>query len=115
MEAYKIHYVFTTRVKPGKGAETVKWWREKGKATYELLPGVRSVRAYAVQFGLGGEYGIEIWMEMENYAALDLIDEDLETNREKYAAFGDADELFDYGPARLMGEWPQSHWSPERE
>lgn len=52
---------------------------------------------------------------MENYAALDRIDEDLETNPEKYAAFGDAEELFDDGPARLMGEWPQSFWSPEQE
>lgn len=115
MEAYKIHFVLTTRAKPGKGDEAVKWWNEKGKAVYESLPGVKSVKAYAAQFGLGGEYGLEIWMEMENYAALDRIDEDLEANRQKYAAFGESQDLFDDGPARIMGEWPQSFWSPDQE
>lgn len=114
-EAYKIYYVAPAKTKPGKGTEAAKWWREKGKAAYESMPGIKSAHAYAAQFGLGGEYGLEIWMEMENYAALDRIDEDLEANREKYAAFGETDDLLDFGPARLMGEWPQSFWSPEEE
>ena len=115
MEAYRLYHVRTAKIRPGKWNEAVKWWRDKGKATAESQPGVKSVRAYAVQFGLGGEYILEFWMEMENYAALDRIDEDLEANPEKYAAWGEGRDLFEWGPARLMGDWPESHWSPPEE
>ena len=115
MEVYRIYHVSTAKIKPGKEAEAVKWWQEKGKTMYESLPGVKSVKAYGAQFGLGGEYGLEIWLEMENYAAYDRIDEDLEANPQKYAALREAQNLFEWGPARLMGDWPESHWSPPEE
>ena len=116
MELYRIYHVWTAKIKPGKKLdEAAKWWQEKGKATYESLPGVKSVKAYGVQFGLGGEYRLEFWMEMENYAAYDRIDEDLFANPQKYAAFGEGLDLFEWGPARVMGDWPESHWSPPEE
>lgn len=70
MDEFKIYQVITARSKPGKSSEAAKWWREKGKACYEASPGIKSVKAYAVQFGLGGN-GIEIWLEMKNYAVFD--------------------------------------------
>ena len=115
MEAFKIYHVATAKIKPGKGNEASKWWREKGKAVYESIPGFKSAKAYGVQFGLGGEYALEIWLEVENYAAYDRADEDLESNPQNYAAFGEAQDLLEWGPARVMGDWPESHWSPPEE
>lgn len=114
MEEFKIYQVITTKIKSGKSSEAAKWWGEKGKATYEAFPGVKSVKAYGVQFGLGGS-GIEIWLEMENYAAFDRIDEDLDANPQKYAAFGEYLDLFESGETRIMGNWPESHWAAPEE
>ena len=115
MEAFKIYHVVTGKYKSGKSTEAVKWFQEKGKAMWESFPGVKSVKSYAVQFGLGGEYGIEIWLEVENYTAYDKMDEDLEANPQKYAAWAETPGLFEWGPARVMGDWPESHWSPPEE
>ena len=82
---------------------------------YESFPGVKSVKAYGAQFGLGTKFGLEIWLEMENYAAYDRIDVDLEANPQKYAAMDESNDLFDFGPARVMGDWPESSWSPPEE
>jgi hypothetical protein len=114
MEPFKIYYVFTLNVKSGKSTEAAKWWQEKGKAAYESSPGVKAVKCYAVQFSLGGNY-IEVWLEMENYAAFDQIDKDLDANPQKYAAFGEIQDLFESSSARVMGDWPESHWSPTKE
>ena len=51
MDEYTIYHVSTAKTKPGKQGDAVKWWQEKGKALYESMPGVRSVKAFAVQFG----------------------------------------------------------------
>ncbi len=77
--------------------------------------GVKSVKGYGAQFGLGGEYFIEIWLEMENYAAFDRIDVDLDTNPQNYAALGEVQDLLEFGPAHMMGDWPESSWSPPKE
>lgn len=94
MDEFKIYYVITGRSKPGKSSEAAKWWREKGKAMYEASPRVKSVKSYGVQFGLG-ENNIEIWLELENYAAFDRLDEDLDANPQKYAPFGESQEMFE--------------------
>jgi hypothetical protein len=113
MEEFRIYVVSTAKFKPGKTKEALKWWQEKGKALYESTPGTKSVRTYAVQFGLGGEYYIEIWEEKENYASLDLLDKDMDQNPQKYSPFKEAKELFDGGPTRIMGDWPESMFIPE--
>ena len=82
---------------------------------FESAPGVKSARAYAVQFRLGGEYYLEMWIEKENYAAYDRMDEDMFANPQKYAAIGEAQDLFEWGPARVMGDWPESQWLPPEE
>ena len=115
MEPYRIYVVSTAKVKPGKGSAAMKWWREKGKPMMEAAPGTKSVRAYAAQFGLGGEYGLEIWREVENYASFDRLDEDLDANPQKYAAWFEARELLEWGPSRLMGDWPESLFSADEE
>jgi len=113
MEEFRIYFVYTAKFKPGKRKEALKWWQEKGKAFKESFPGTKSVRAYAVQFGLGGEYYIEIWVERENYASLDLLDKDIDQNPQKYSPIKEAQELFDWGPSRIMGDWPESVFIPE--
>jgi hypothetical protein len=113
MEEFRIYFVYTAKFKPGKRKEALKWWQEKGKAFKESFPGTKSVRAYAVQFGLGGEYYIEIWVEKENYASLDLLDKDIDQNPQKYSPIKEAQELFDWGPSRIMGDWPESGFIPE--
>ncbi len=113
MKEYRIYVVSTAKIKSGKTKEAVKWWQEKGKALFELTPGTKSVRTYAVQFGLGGEYTIETWEEKENYASFDLEDKDYIQNPQKYSAFKEAQELFDFGPTRIMGDWPESMFIPE--
>jgi hypothetical protein len=115
MEEFRIYHVSTAKIKPGKANEAVRWWRDKGKPLNEASPGVKSAKAYAVQFSLGGGYTLEIWLEIENYATFDRWDEDLEANPQKYAAFAEGQDLFEWGPARVMGDWPESHWSPPEE
>ena len=107
MGIYRLYHVWTAKIKPGKGDEAAQWWREKGQVMTESRPGVKSVRAYAVQFGLGGEYRLEVWSEIENYAAFDRMDEDVLANPQKYAAWRESLDLFEWGPFRLMGDYPE--------
>ena len=110
MGMYPIYYVLTAKSNPGKSAAATKWWRETGKAFYESLPGVKSVHAYAGQFGLSSPHGLEIWIEVENYAVLDRWDEDFAANSQKYGPiFREFGELFEGGQNRLMGDWPESY------
>jgi hypothetical protein len=111
MEKYRIYEVTSAKIKPGKGAAAVNWWHEKGKGAFEVSPGTKSVRAYGAQFGFGGEYQLEIWREIEEYGTYDRLDEDMAAHPEKYAAFFGVDDFLVFGPTRLMGEWPQSHFS----
>jgi len=112
---YRIYEVNTVKIKPGKGAAAVEWWHEKGKAAFEVSPGTKSVKAYGVQFGFGGEYQLEIWREIEEYGTYDRLDEDIAAHPEKYAAFFEVDDFLVFGPTRLMGEWPESHYSPPQD
>lgn len=106
---YKIYFVNTAKSKSGKSAEAAKWWQEKGKAWFESSPSTKSVQAYAAQFSLGGDYFLEFWQEIENYAALDRWDEDMLQHPDKYSPMmKEASDLFDWGPARIMGDWPES-------
>jgi hypothetical protein len=110
MAMYRIYFVGTAKPKPGKSGAAAKWWHEKGMAFYESLPGVKSVHAYASQFDLGDTYGFEIWTEIENYAVMDRWDEDAAANPQKYGPLlGEFNDLFESGPSRLMGDWPESH------
>ena len=117
MEAYRLFWVGTLKIRPGKAAEAQKWWREKGMPDILSDPWTKSVKCYAVQFGLGGEWAIEIWQEIENYAAFDRMDRSIidnpEKTRQSWLLWKEAIDYFEWGPARLMGDWPESSGAPE--
>ncbi len=117
MTAYKLYFVSKAKIKSGKFVEATKWWREKGLPDIKSRPWVKSVQTYAVQFGLGEEYTIETWEEIENYAALDMMDnwiiEDEERAEENRKMWQEANDYFEWGPARLMGDWPESSLLPD--
>lgn len=115
MDKYRIYEVTTAKIKPGKGAAAVEWWHQKGKAAFEVSPGTKSVKAYGVQFGFGGEHQLEIWRESEEYGSYDRLDEDITAHPEKYSAFLEVTDVLEFGPTRLMGEWPQSQFSLPEE
>lgn len=104
---YRLYHVISGTVRPGQHGAAAMWWREKGRSFFLSLPGVRGVQAYAPQFGLGST-ALEIWLELENYAAYDRGDKDMAANPEKYGAFDEMEAFLDVGPSRLMGEWPGS-------
>jgi hypothetical protein len=63
------------------------------------------------------EYYIEIWEEIENYAAMDAMDKWLEEDPKRAAKMRDmwkeGNEYFEWGPAKLMGDWPESSLMPD--
>ena len=117
MEAYKLYLVGSAKIKQGKFEEATKWWKEKGVPDILSRPWTKSLKCYASQFGLGGEYTIEVWQELENYAALDQMDawiiKDPKRDAEIRKIWQEADELFEWGPNRLMGDWPESSLLPD--
>jgi hypothetical protein len=104
--------VSTAKVKSGKFVEATKWWGEIGLPDIKTRPWAKSVKSYSAQFGLGGEYSIETWTEIEDYAALDVMDswiiEDPERAKQNREMWLEANEYFEWGPTRLMGDWPKS-------
>ena len=110
MSAYRIYYVTTGRPKAGKIEAAGRWWAEVGLKSFEAMPGTKSVRAYITQFGLGaGEFPLEIWQELQSYAAFDEMDKGAEFDIAAYTNFQtDFNKYYDLGPCRIMGEWPAS-------
>jgi hypothetical protein len=117
MADYKIFMVSTFKIKSGKGVEATKFWREKGLPDIRSRPWVKSLRCYAGQFGLAGEYQIEIWEEIANYAAMDAMDKWFEEDPKRTARMIEmwkgGSEYFEEGPTRLMGDWPESSLLPD--
>jgi hypothetical protein len=107
----RIFWVGQFKIRSGMDGEALAWWREKGQPDILAEPCTKSLRAYAVQFALGGEHTVEIWQELENYAALDMMEKDFQRRPEFYAEhmqhLREADNLLEWGPARLIGEWPK--------
>lgn len=104
----ELYFVWTWKPRPGKSEAAEQWWNESGKALYANSPGVKSVRTFVSQFGLGGEYPLEIWLELENYAAFDWVLQDIASNPKRYAPLAEYDELFEPGPSRIVAPWPES-------
>ena len=117
MTEYRLFMVSTSKVKPEKFVEASKWWTEKGLPDLRSRPWAKSVRSYAVQFGFGGEYIIETWTEIEDYAALDEMDkwviDDPARAEENRDMWKEANDYFEWGPSRLMGDWPESSLLPD--
>ncbi len=110
MEGYKIYTVLTAKIKPGKEGDAAIWFRDKAKPQLEACPGIKEVKAYSVQFLCGPEYGFELWLERESWAALDWDHDDVVKNPQKYSSWKETPDLFEWGPGRLVGEWPGSYF-----
>ena len=112
MEKYKLYLVQVGNVRPGKYTEAMKWWKEEALPNRLTAPWFKSIKAYAGQFGLGGEYVIEIWNEIESYGAFDQIDDywdgDSEDKEKRLEIIHRGAEIIEWGPSRLMGDWPES-------
>jgi hypothetical protein len=117
MAEYKLFMVSTAKIMPGKFVEATKWWKEKGAPDIKSRPYTKSLRTYAGQFGLAGEYSIEVWQEIENYAAMDAIDnwivEDPKRAQKAIELWNEAADLIQWGPTKLMGDWPESSLLPD--
>jgi hypothetical protein len=117
MEAYRLYYVMSAKFKYGKGEEATRWWREKGAPDLLSDPWTKSLKAYAAQFSLAGKHDFEVWQEIEDYAALDRMDEwwaeDPVRAKKKEDLWKESAEYFEWGPSRLMGDFPESALLPE--
>jgi hypothetical protein len=116
MEAYRIFYVSEAKVKPGKFKEAVKFWNEKLAPDLREDPWTKSLNSYAVQFGLGGEYTLQIWQEVASYSTFDDMDkawlEDQDFSKRKLGVWEESQKYFDWGPSKIMGDWPESSVTP---
>jgi hypothetical protein len=115
MDQYRLFEVTSIRIKPARGPQAAEWWRQKGKDAFGVRPGTKSVTAYAVQFGFGGPYQLEVWREIESYGTYDRLDEDLLSSPQKYAGFDGIGDILEFGPTRLIGDWPESQFNPQPE
>ncbi len=114
MGVYRIYHVWSGRLKSRRVNLFVQWYNEHGYKMLCAMPGVKSVRAFARQFGLGpGDLDVEIWMEIENYQTYDRIDKDVIEHPEKYAAWYEIDEYLEQRSSRIMGDFPGSVLLPE--
>jgi len=117
MADYKLFMVGTVKIRPGKFVEATKWWKEKGLPDLRTRPWTKSIKCYAGQFGLAGEYDIEIWQEIENYAVMDSMDKWIEEDPKRAEKTRDiwkeGNDYFEWGPTKLMGDWPESSLLPD--
>jgi len=117
MTAYGLYFVRTAKIKPEKFEEAAKWWRERGAPELLSEPWTKSLHTYGLQYGLGGDYDIEVWQEIENYAAFDQMDERFVKDPAWAKQWDDlvkeSVDYFEWGPAHLMGDWPESELLPE--
>ncbi len=113
MDAYRLYFVTVGKFKDDASyEEATTWWREKGGPDLAAEPWTKSLQVYATQFRLGGEYSLEVWQEIENYAVLDEMDAWYFADPARAKAKGDlwreSAAYFEWGPSRLMGDWPES-------
>jgi hypothetical protein len=117
MTPYRLYLVTAFKIRPAKGVEARKWWREKGAPDIKSKPWTKSLRCFAAQFGLGPDYYLESWQEIENYAAMDTMDQwflDHPKEAEELAKlWREGEEYFEWGPTRLVGDWPESSLLPD--
>jgi hypothetical protein len=100
-------------------AEALEWWRHKCEPDILAESCTKSLKTYAVQFALGGKYTVEIWQELANYAVLDTIETDVKERPGFYTGhmkhLREAHGIVEWGPARLMREWPGASLSIKKK
>ncbi len=104
------YWVSQFKIKSGMDFKAVEWWKAKGEPDFLADPITKSLKTYAVQFALGGDYTVEIWRELENYSAFDQLKANAQKHSEFYTGsakhLAEAKEIIEWGPARMMQEWP---------
>ncbi len=103
---YRLFYVTTWSTLPGKGAEARDWY-DQARKLWSRFPGVRSIEAFAAQFGLApASDQIEIWIEIDDYAVLDRWDEATPEFADEFIALTNlAAGSVRQESARLVGDW----------
>jgi len=103
---YRLFHVSTFETLPGKGVAARAWY-EQARELWGRLPGVRSINAYAPQFGLASaRENLEIWTEIDNYEAFDRWDEALGQMADEFIALSEVAALcVSAGPSRLVGDY----------
>ena len=101
---YRLFYVTTWWMTPGKHAEADAWHEEALKL-WGRLPGVKNIESFVPQFSLGKETAMEVWVEIDDYAVLDRWDDAVGEMGDEYLALSEkAADCVTQGPARLMGD-----------
>ena len=108
MALYGIYHVVTYIIAPGKFTQFKRFFPTE-KERWLLLPGVKSVKAYAPQFGLGRARSVEVWVEIEDYATYDQWDQWFLDHAEEVSSWTELRDVVQEERARVMGDWPESH------
>ena len=82
----------------------------RSRAWHQVCEGLR--RAVRLRWGVSAR---DLEREIESYGTYDRLDEDLTSSPEKYAAFREVSDILEFGPTRLMGDWPESQFNPDEE
>jgi hypothetical protein len=95
------------------GSNAAQFYKSKALSYYQKLPGVKSVRAYQGRFGFGPtNHDIEIWLELDDMASLDMWEAYVISHQEEVSAFeAEWDRHFENRGSRLMGDWPDPRWA----
>lgn len=108
MALYGLYHVVTYIIVPGKSAQFKRFFPTV-KERWLSSPGVKSVKAYAPQFGLGRARSVEVWVEIEDYATYDQWDQWSLDHAEEVSSRTELQGIVQEERARLMGDWPESH------
>jgi len=108
MALYGLYHVVTYIIVPGKSTQFKRFFPTE-KERWLSMPGVKSVKAYAPQFGLGRARSVEVWVEIEDYATYDQWDQWFLDHAEEVSSWTELQGIVQEERARLMGDWPESH------
>ena len=103
---YRLFYVSTWEMLPGKG-DAARAWHEQAQELWSRLPGVQSIDTYVQQFSLGSTRDqLEVWAEIDNYEVLDRWDAAMGDMGDEFIALSKvAADCVRQGPARLVGDY----------
>lgn len=112
MSDCKLYWVTQAKVKPGQRTQATQWWCEEALPGLLSDPRTRSLQCFTVEFGLSGDYNLEIWQEIGVWGDLLTIDqfwaEESQRPQHQLQLSGQCEEYLEFGPSRLMRVWPES-------
>jgi hypothetical protein len=108
----KLYWVTQAKVKPGQFSRATQWWSEKALPGLLSDPRTKSLQCFTVQFGLHGDYNLEIWQEIGVCGDLHTMDlfwaEETQRAQQQLRSAGEDPDYLEWGPSRLMRVWPES-------